>query len=462
MNLLAGKGKKISVRRLTGAGLVLLLAFFTLFTQPAKADNENYGEDAYAYLQYIDQNLGYRVSDVSITRDTTSRDLAGAWIESELHKIGYRNVNRCEIDLAGNHAISYYVRKPGASQNRLVIGAHYDCVETNGVEDNGTGISVCLELAKRFLNTDTPLTIDFCFFDGEETIGFAGSYSYLEQIGAGGIVCYLNLDCLGAGDIMYVYGGDYEGDTLVRDWGYNMARTISDELGTPLSALPAAVGDPRTPTRPNSSDHYYFNQKGIPYIYLEANRWVREDGTRALEEKPHFYNSALSAFSSTNGQIIHTTQFEDLATLESLVPGRMKSHMTAFSHIASELIRRMDENSAGQYTSYTERPPETTPEVTETEETSTEESSLAESSTEESSTETETPEETTKNESTSASSESSTEKAETKEAETESTESAVRRPGIHLDRVSILYLGLSSLAIIGLVLVIIFTLKRRD
>ena len=452
--------------RITGAFLVLLF-MFSYMSSPASADNEAYGEEAYACLQFIDQNLGYRISDVKKTTDTRARDNAGNWIVEKLHEYGYKNVNPITIDLAGNHAVSYYVRKPGNSQNRLVIGAHYDCVETKGVEDNGTGVAVCLELAKRFLNTETPLTIDFCFFDGEETIGYAGAYSYLEQLGTDGIFCYMNLDCLGAGDIMYVYGGDYEGDTLVRDWGYNMARTVADELGTPLSALPAAIGDPRTPTRPNSSDHYYFNQKGIPYIYLEANRWVKPDGTRAREEKPHFYNSADPGFAATGGQIIHTTEFEDLKTIESIVPGRMKNHMTAYAHIASVIIRTMDENAPARYSVYTEKTPEPSTEPT-TEETSEEPVTEASTETEEETSGESTPEQTeesTKETETEVKTTEGTAGTTEKEAEPssaeESSREAVKRPGITLDRISIIYLAAASAAIIGLVLLIIFSFRGR-
>ena len=235
--------------------------------------------------------------------------------------------------------------KPGDSNKKLVIGAHYDSVATKGVEDNGTGMSLLLELAKRFKDTETPLTLEFCFFDGEETQDKAGSYFYLANTEMSDILCYINLDSLGAGDIMYVYGGDYEDGELVRDWGYNMAVYEAEVLGIRLSSLPKEVGDPKTPTRPKNSDHLYFNLNGIPYVYFEANRWIREDGTLGNTDIIHFYNSALPEFAETNGQIIHTEKFEDLATLERLVPGRIKAHLTAFSKVVSQMIRDMTERS---------------------------------------------------------------------------------------------------------------------
>ena len=407
---------------------VLMLFFlFTPFLPEAKADNTDYGTDAWEYLQYIDENLGYRISDISVEPDPSMRDMAGDWIAEKLREIGYKNINPIYFENEGNELVSYYVRKPGASEKRVVIGAHYDCVDTKGVEDNGTGVAVLLELAKRFLNTDTPMTLDFCFFDGEETLGFSGSYSYLEQRGTEDILCYINLDCLGAGDIMYAYGGDYEEDRLVRDWVFNMAMSTGDTLGIPLSPLPDTIENPKTPSRPDSSDHYYFNKNGIPYVYFEANRWVKEDGTPALLKKQHMYNSADPAFSVTNGQIIHTKEFEDLKTLEEIVPGRIKTHMAGFSTIVSTMLRTLDEDAPNKYAVY-ERP---VPEETEEETTS-------EPETEETTSET-------------------TEETSAESTEETGSETPEESP-MKMSRV--LYLAIGIPVLIGLILLIIFSFRR--
>ena len=195
---------------------------------------------------------------------------------------------------------------------------------------------------------------------------------------------------------------------------------------------------------------------------------MKPDGTRAREEKPHFYNSADPGFAATGGQILHTNEFEDLKTIESIVPGRMKNHMTAYAHIASVIIRTMDENAPTRYSVYTEKTPEPSTEPT-TEETS--EEPVTETSTE--------TEEETSGESTPEQTEESTKETETevkttegsagtteKEAEPssaeESSREAVKRPGITLDRVSIIYLIAASAAIIGLVLLIIFSFRGRS
>ena len=87
-------------------------------------------------------------------------------IKKELKSFGYKDSdirellgNRDEIDpqSAVNNYVKSYIctLKGNDSSKRVVIGAHYDSVLTDGVEDNGTGVSVLLELAKRFKEYDS-------------------------------------------------------------------------------------------------------------------------------------------------------------------------------------------------------------------------------------------------------------------------------------------------------------------
>ena len=396
--------------------MILLMAavlIMAALSVPAAADNTDYGTDAYEYLKYIDQNLGYRITNHEMTSDTTAKNAAGSWIKGTLESFGYV-VNTYAWDHEGDQIVSYQCEKPGNSPKKLVIGAHYDCVDTKGVEDNGTGVSLLLELAKRFQNTETNLTLEFCFWDGEETSGFAGSYDYISgRVDPASVLCYINIDCVGVGDYMFAYGGAYEGDTLVRAWPYYMAMDEAYQEGIELKSMPKEVTRFRTPTRDDSSDHFYFDRNGIPYVYFEANRWVKPDGTLTDEHKPFMYNSADPAIESTNGQIIHTQQFEDLATLERIFPGRIQEHMTAYSKIISRMIRDMAEYSPTVYEWPIEHPtePETSSEEPETEETE------APTESSEPETETEAPETETEPETESTVPEPSSEEPETAEPE---------------------------------------------
>jgi len=337
----------------------------------AGALEENYGANAWALLQIIDASYPNRITDISVSADTSGKDSFGAWIASELSGMGYA-VDTLAWNLSGNNIVSYVARKQGKTDRTLTIGAHYDSAATKGVDDNGTGVALTLELARRFKDADTYLSLDFCFWDGEETLGYAGSYSYLDGYRPiDGIVCYLNLDSLGAGDRMYAYGGEYTAEgSLINDEPLRVALAVAGERGIELCTMPEQVTKFPTPTRTGNSDQYYFAAKHVPYVYFEANAWVTPEGTLGRTDYPQLYNSSLECFAETNGQIIHMAQFEDLATLEALVPGRIQSHLTNFSILSTQWILRMDELNRPEETTA-----ETSPESSETSSETSEEAS---------------------------------------------------------------------------------------
>ncbi|MBQ6549965.1 MAG: M28 family peptidase [Lachnospiraceae bacterium] len=330
--------------------LFLSAGFFAVHAHAEEEEyKDGYGELAYQYVQEIDAHYPYRINNNDMTTDTGSLRAMGQWINGQMNSFGYETVIY-EQDISDHHFVDYCYTKPGVSEKKIVIGAHYDCVDTRGCEDNGTGVAMVLELAKRFKNKVTPLTLEFCFFDGEEYRGFAGSYIYLGNCrNLSEIVLYVNIDCVGAGDTMYAYGGMYnEEGRLDRDWGLQMALALSDELSIPLHVLPETVTRFRSPTRDGSSDHYYFNLNGVPYVYFEANQWVYEDGTVYNEERPYLLNTLDSAFADTNGQIIHT-KYDDFGSLDYMLPGVMRRHLHDFSKLISTLLERAGVMSSDFY-----------------------------------------------------------------------------------------------------------------
>ena len=287
---------------------------------------------------------------------SAQRDACGAWIKSTMESFGYQaNVqtwNHTNPEGSTVPVVSYVFRKNGSSARRVVIGAHYDSRETHGAEDNGTGVSLLLELAQRFASVSTNLTLEFAFWDGEELRGHAGAHYYLATCpDAGNILLYINLDSIGSGDDMYAYGGRYEGNTLVQAWGYNMAMNIASYLGIPLKTIPYISDQEhyKAPARTIGSDQDQFANRGIPYVYFEANAWIDGNGTEpAPQGRPYFYNSRNPAFASTGGQIIHT-DFDDLDVLESIVPGRIRSHLADYSRIITVMLMEMTEGTPGMY-----------------------------------------------------------------------------------------------------------------
>ncbi|MBR5349111.1 MAG: M28 family peptidase [Lachnospiraceae bacterium] len=297
-----------------------------------------YGETAYAYVRYINDHFSVRLNGNGYS--TKKKEACGAWIERTMNSLGYTATYHLGVSPATGVAVkSYAFRKSCGAANAplVVIGAHYDSRESRGAEDNGTGVGMVLELAQRYAQIGLPYDIDFCFWDGEELQGCAGSYFYVKQSpDIGRVTLYINLDCLGAGDHMFAYGGDYVNGKLVRAEAYTKAMEIATRFGIPLRPIPAGLAEPelQTPTRLYGSDQDYFARAGIPYLYFEANAWIDRNGAEQYPagQRPYQYNSVHAAFADTFGTINHT-KFDDLDVLERIVPGRIQAHMSCFAKI---------------------------------------------------------------------------------------------------------------------------------
>lgn len=319
-------------------------------TQTVRGDNADYGVEAYRLLRLINDNYPQRINSTA-TQGTAAKTAMLQWIDDTMASYGYS----VHGNYKGNNfedptpVYSHTFVKPGKTNARILIGAHYDCVDTKGCEDNGTGVAVALELAKRFADTETNLTLEFGFWDGEETLGSAGSRSYITQSpDLGSVLLVVNLDSVGAGDELYVYGGKYTGTNLKQVWGYNMARDVAIRLGIDLRQMPIQVEHYQSPTRSDASDQVWFFRNDIPYIYFEANAWVNDAGEVPFPDHPYNYNSRKSVFKSTNGRIIHT-EFDDMDKLEELIPGVQMNHMRETSTILSQMIREMTLDSPRIY-----------------------------------------------------------------------------------------------------------------
>lgn len=84
----------------------------------------------------------------------------------------------------------------------VMLGAHYDSMppgtDAPGADDNATGCSALLEVARVLANEDFPFSVTLAFWD-EEELGLIGSTQYANYLLANDLVlaAYLNLDMLG-------------------------------------------------------------------------------------------------------------------------------------------------------------------------------------------------------------------------------------------------------------------------
>ena len=169
-----------------------------------------------------------------------------------------------------------------ASADLVVVGAHLDSVmDGPGVNDNGSGAAVVLELA-RTLPEASRARARFAFWSGEE-LALLGSRRYVQELDAAElrqIAMYLNFDMLGSPNgVTFVYDESTAptGSAAVRD----AFEAVLDARGLPHERHDLAGG----------SDHRPFEEAGIPVGGLYAGSFE----LKTEEQAASFGGSADSA-----------------------------------------------------------------------------------------------------------------------------------------------------------------------
>lgn len=108
------------------------------------------------------------------------------FIKSELENYGYK-VNTIQYGQQKFANLEVVVEPQGENKGTIVIGAHYDSEEISpGANDNGSGVVILLDLAKRFKNLKTDHRLRLVFFVNEEPPYFRqpdmGSTVYADRL----------------------------------------------------------------------------------------------------------------------------------------------------------------------------------------------------------------------------------------------------------------------------------------
>ncbi|MFH0881540.1 MAG: M28 family peptidase [bacterium] len=148
---------------------------------------------------------------------------------------------------------------PKLKNEAVIVGGHGDHIGKNalgqvypGADDNGSGTSVVMELARFYAAHPQKRTLIFCNFGGEEQ-GLLGSRALVPQLPKDfAYVTMLNLDMVGRGDGLTGFGGfDLTGE-IWEPW----FSTLPDSLKKLYNARRAWGGE--------ASDHAPFRNAGIP------------------------------------------------------------------------------------------------------------------------------------------------------------------------------------------------------
>lgn len=159
--------------------------------------------------------------------------------------------------------LSGFIKGTQQPDSFIVYTAHYDHLGAMGKEayfpganDNASGVSVLLNLAKYYKEHPSKYSVAFIFFSGEEA-GLLGSryYSQNPVFPLSKIKFLTNLDLLGTGD---------EGIMVVNATVFKNQFEKLNQINTEHNYLKQI----KQRGKAANSDHYWFTEKGVPSFFI--------------------------------------------------------------------------------------------------------------------------------------------------------------------------------------------------
>ena len=105
------------------------------------------------------------------------------WLMNKYSGYGYEDIETNPFNFSGYSTFNIIVTKQGTSfpDQYVIIDGHYDTKTGPGVNDNGTGVAIILEIARLMANIPTKYSIRFINFSAEE-YGLIGSSHYVQNV----------------------------------------------------------------------------------------------------------------------------------------------------------------------------------------------------------------------------------------------------------------------------------------
>ncbi|QKG83704.1 DUF4910 domain-containing protein [Kroppenstedtia pulmonis] len=147
--------------------------------------------------------------------------------------------------------------KKGNEKNTktIIVGAHYDGVNSPAANDNASGTATLLELSKALAKKNMHHNVKVIFFGAEE-IGLVGSQHYVNTMSnkeRQSVAAMINMDMVGVGHTLNILTAKENEDSFVADMAANYVKTYGYQYDRGYS------------TR---SDHAPFSEAGIPVAFL--------------------------------------------------------------------------------------------------------------------------------------------------------------------------------------------------
>jgi len=123
------------------------------------------------------ESLGVKEPGTQALNNTKNR------IISKYNWEGYNNISLDTFSYNGNNLYNIVITKTGTlyPDTFVIVDGHYDTHTGTGTNDNGSGTSIIMEIARLLKNINTEYSIRFIHFSGEE-IGLVGSDHYVTNV----------------------------------------------------------------------------------------------------------------------------------------------------------------------------------------------------------------------------------------------------------------------------------------
>jgi len=235
-------------------------AGFQLFKIDSVTYEANDGSKPVPIKVKLKKKLTYTVA--TELSDNTSIELLKDSFPNELKNIDIIFENKFIPNFKCQN-LSSYIKGTQQPDSFIVFTAHYDHLGAMGKDayfpganDNASGVSVLLNLAKYYKAHPAKYSVAFIFFSGEEA-GLLGSKYYSEHpvFPLSKIKFLINLDLLGTGDdgIMVVNASVFK-EQFEKLNQINVEKKYLKQIKQRGKAA--------------NSDHYWFTEKGVPSFFI--------------------------------------------------------------------------------------------------------------------------------------------------------------------------------------------------
>jgi len=289
---------------------------------------------------YLQEFEGFGVKRTGTTANTNALN----WLKNKYLSFGYTS-SQIEEDPwtdGGYSSKNLVVTKTGTlyPNKFVIICGHFDTITGPGVNDNGSGVAVILEIARILKDVPTDYSIRFINFSGEEQ-GLYGSYHYVDNV-----VNATNPKM----DIKLVFNIDQVGgkigntnDTIYCDRDQSSPSTnnaASNQITIELANCTMLYSPLKTAYDPAyASDYVPFQQNGeIITGFYEYTRSYTEhtiNDTYANVDKTYVYNVAKAAVGAAQH---FATASQTFLAVSECSPEQMLESLKIFPNPAQDNI----------------------------------------------------------------------------------------------------------------------------